>query len=61
MVLKELTFKCFHFTREWWSSLNWFLSQFLFWECVAVLKEMILDSFYIGIMLRVDKTNFYYF
>ena len=61
MVLKELTLKCFHFTREWWSSQNWFLSQFLFWECVAVLKELILDSFYIGIMLWVDRTNFYYF
>ena len=62
-VLKELLLNSFYFGRVWWSWKNWFwtvstvggcgglegthFEQFLLWEGVAVLKELILKSFYL--------------
>ena len=60
--LLRTDFNSFHFGRVWWSWKNWFWTvstlgrcvglertdflQFLLWEGVVVLKELILNSFY---------------
>ena len=34
--------------------------QFLLWEGVVVLKELILNSFYFGVVLKVILNSFYF-
>ena len=62
VVLKEFIWTDLYFGRVWWSWKNWFwtvsclggcgglertdFEQFLLWEGVVVLKELILNSFY---------------
>ena len=84
--LERTDFKQFLFGQMWWSWKNWFLTvsifrrygglkrtdfeQFLYCKCVVVLKELILNSFYIrkvvvlknwyGGLDRIDFKQFLY-
>ena len=73
VVLKELIFNSFYIGRVWWSWKNWFLTvlyseygglertdfeQFLYWDSVVVLKELILTVSTLGRYGGLQSTDF---
>ena len=73
-IVLFLATRCFYW-GTWWSWNNWFFivytlgahgglakiefSQFLHWEVVVVIKELVFDSFYIGTMWWSLKNWFF--
>ena len=76
VVLKDVVFYYFIFGRVWWSLNNRFFTistsggcgglrrtdfkQFLLWEGVVVLKELILISFYFRKCGGLERTVFFF-
>ena len=76
VVFKALILNSFYIGRVWWSWKNWFLTvstfgrygglertdfeQFLFWEGVVVLKELILNSVAAMVVLKELIFNSFY-
>ena len=61
VVLKELILISFYIEMLCWSWKNWFFKQFLYWEGMVILKELILQFLYLEGMVVLKELIFHSF